>query len=188
LTAAKNTRSTRSRAALRDRAILPRLGVDALGSPAVLDTNVFINALAGRGPPILRALLASLPRHFVAAPTCAELSWVRGRLDPEHPNTTQVLAAYGNILGRIAPEKILVPNGGDWLEAGALAGEAARATAGGGKRIDTAFDRGELISDALTAVVAEKAGLPVITEDRDFDLMAQMLPGLQVLFYDRAVD
>jgi predicted nucleic acid-binding protein len=164
---------------------LPRLGVQALGRPAVLDTNVFINALAGRGPPILRALLASLPRLFVAAPSCAELSWVSGRLDPAHPNTRQVLAAYNNVLDRICPEKMLVPNDADWLEAGALAGQTARAIAGGGKSVTTAFDRVELISDALTAIVACRAGLPVVTEDRDFDLLAQIKPGLQILVYTR---
>ncbi len=46
-------------------------------------------------------------------------------------------------------------------------------------------DRVELISDALIAVLALGAGLAVITEDVDFDLLVQALPGLQVLFYDR---
>ena len=56
---------------------------------------------------------------------------------------------------------------------------------GGGRRIATAFDRVELISDALTAILARDAGFTVVTEDRDFDVLARMLPGLRVLFYDR---
>ncbi len=56
---------------------------------------------------------------------------------------------------------------------------------GGGARIATAFDRVELISDALIAILARKAEFTVITEDAHFDLLAQLVPGLEVLFYDR---
>jgi predicted nucleic acid-binding protein len=146
---------------------------------------VFINALAGRGPAVLRVLLEALPRLFVTAPTRAELAWVRGRLDPDHPGTTRVLQVYADLCSRIDPAKVLVPADDDWLAAGDLAGRAARAIAGGGRRIATAFDRLELISDALTAVLARAAGFAVVTEDADFDVLAQLLPGLRVLFYDR---
>ena len=104
----------------------------------LVDTNVFINALVGRGPPILRSFLEDLPRLFVAAPTRAE-----------------------------------------------LAGKAARVMACGGRRIATAFDRVELIGDALTAIVAGQARMTVVTEERDFEVLAQLLPGLEVLFYAR---
>jgi predicted nucleic acid-binding protein len=60
--------------------------------------------------------------------------------------------------------------------------------AGGGRKIATAFDRVELISDALTAILARQAGFTVVTEDRDFDVLAQLIPGLHVLFYDRQGD
>jgi predicted nucleic acid-binding protein len=104
----------------------------------LLDTNVFINALAGRGPAVLRLLLEAAPRLFVAAPARAE-----------------------------------------------LAGRTVRAVAGGGGKIATAFDRVELISDALTAILAARSGFTVVTEDADFDVLTQLVPGLQVLFYDR---
>lgn len=152
----------------------------------LLDTNVFINALAGRGPPVLRGLLEVLPRLFVAAPTRAELAWVRGRLDPDHPGTVRVLATYEQLLSRIDPTKVLVPNDADWLAAGEFAGHAARAIVGGGGKIATAFDRVEMISDALTAVLAAKASFTVVTEDADFDVLAQLIPGLHILFYDRS--
>ena len=93
----------------RDRAALPRLGQAVPRGPVLLDTNVFINALAGRGPAVLRALLEVLPRLFVAAPGRAELAWVRGRLDPGHPGTARVLATYEDLLARIDPTKVLVP-------------------------------------------------------------------------------
>lgn len=161
------------------------LGASAPRGPVVLDTNVFINALAGRGPPVLKLLLAGVRRFHVAAPTRAELAWVRGRLDPAHPGTARVLAEYDAILGLVDPARVLVPDDGDWLAAGELAGHAVRMLAGGGRRIATAFDRVDLVSDALTAVLAGKAGLPVVTEDRDFEVLAQLTPALQVLLYSR---
>lgn len=163
----------------------PQLGEAAPRGPVVLDTNVFINALSGRGPTVLRALLKALPRAFVAAPTRAELAWVRGRLDPKHPGTARVLEAYRELLSRIDPAKVLIPADPDWLAAGELAGQAARRIAGGGRRIATAFDRVELISDALTAVLARARGFTIVTEDADFDILGQLMPGLDVLFYER---
>ena len=170
----------------RDRALLPKLGAVVPHGPVVLDTNVFIDALAGRGPKALQQLLEALPRAFVAAPTRAELAWVRGRLDPEHPGTARVVAEYNALLSRIEPTKVLIPSDEDWLAAGELAGRAARAIAGGSRRLATAFDRTELISDALAAVLARAGAFTVVTADADFDVLARLLPGLDVLFYDRA--
>lgn len=58
----------------RDRAFLPRLGVVAPKGPILLDTDVFVSALTGRGPSALTALLANLPLSFVSGPTIAERS------------------------------------------------------------------------------------------------------------------
>jgi predicted nucleic acid-binding protein len=73
---------------------------------------------------------------------------------------------------------VLVPDDTDWLAAGELAGRAARAVAGGGAKISTAFDRVELISDALTAILAARAGFTIVTEDADYELLSRFLPGL----------
>jgi predicted nucleic acid-binding protein len=173
--------------ARRARSALPTLGAHIPTGPVLLDTNVFINALSGRGPEVLRRLVEALPKLFVAAPTRAELAWVSGRLDPDHPGTHRVVATYTSVIERIDPAKVLVPTDANWLAAGELAGRVARALAGGGGRIATAFDRVELISDALTAILAHRVGFTIITEDRDFDLLAQLLPGLGVLFYDRVM-
>ncbi len=171
--------------AARDRACLPKLGGKFPDGPFLLDTNVVINALAGRGPTVLRDMLEIVARMFVAAPTRAELAWVRGRLNPDHSGTKRVLVLYEDVLSRIDPAKVLVPNDADWLAAGALAGQVARALAGGGGRVATAFDRVELISDALIAILARQADFTIVTEDGDFDILGQLLPGLKVLFYDR---
>jgi predicted nucleic acid-binding protein len=164
---------------------LPQLGRLVPRGQVVLDTNVFINALAGRGPAVLRALLDALPRVSIAAPTRAELAWVRGRLDPDHPGTARVVATYEALLLRVDAAKVLVPTDADWLAAGELAGHAARMIAGGGGKIATAFDRVELISDAIIAILAANAELTIITEDADFDVLVQLLPSLSVLFYHR---
>jgi predicted nucleic acid-binding protein len=170
--------------ARRPGAALPRLGSAAPRGPVLLDTNVFINALAGRGPATLKTLLANLPLSLVSGPVVAELAWTRGRLDPGHPQTAAVLARYEGILSRIAPNKMLLADATDWPRAGALAGAVARGTAGAAKSIPTAFDRIELIHDALTALTALRAGATLVTSDRDFDLIMQLEPGLDVLFYD----
>ena len=162
------------------------LGPEVPRTPVVIDTNVFINALAGRGPVVLRDLLQAVPRLFVAAPTRAELAWVSGRLDPGHPGTGRVLALFAAQMARIDAAKILVPDDEDWVAAGRFAGAAARIMAGGGRRIGTAFDRVELISDALIAILALKARLTIVTADLDFEVLARIIPGLAVLFYDQA--
>ena len=113
----------------------------------------------------------------------AELSWARGRLDPAHAQTAFVLALYEGLLGRIESTKILLPRAADWARAGELAGAAARGVAGTARSIRTAFDRIELIQDALTAIVALAAGATIVTSDRDFDLFAQLEPELDVIFY-----
>jgi predicted nucleic acid-binding protein len=170
--------------AYRDRALLPQLGEAVPRGPVLLDANVFLNAFARRGPPALQTLIANLPMSFVSGPVVAEMAWVGGRLDPEHANTAGALAAYEDALGRISPEKILIPDAAEWLAAGALAGAAARAIAGGAKSIRGAVDRVELINDAVTAVVALRAGVSIVTADADFDLFQQIEPELDVLFYN----
>jgi predicted nucleic acid-binding protein len=155
-----------------------------VSGPVLLDSNVFIAALAGRGPPQLAVLLGSLPHSFVSGAILAELSWTRGRLDPRHPDTARVLQKFNGAVSRIDANKILLPGTAEWIRAGELAGAAARAVAGGGKSIKTAFDRMELINDATSAVVAARAGVTIVTSDRHFDLFMQLEPALRVAFYD----
>ena len=47
------------------------LGATNPHGPLLLDTNVFLNALTGRGPRTLQALLVNLPQSFVSAATVA---------------------------------------------------------------------------------------------------------------------
>jgi predicted nucleic acid-binding protein len=135
---------------------------------------------------MLRQILQALPRFFVAAPTRAELAWLAGRLDPAHPGTVRVLAETEGVQARIDPVMVLLPDDADWRAAGERAGRVARDLAGGGRRIATAFDRVELIHDALIAVLAARAGCTVVTEDRDFAAFVRLDRKLRVVFYDRA--
>lgn len=159
------------------------MGTTAIAGSVLLDSNVFIAALAGRGPAELVVLLSNLPQSFVSGAIMAELSWTRGRLDPKHGDTAKVLEKYNGALSRIDTNKILFPNADEWMRAGELAGTVARALGGGGQSIKTAFDRMELINDATTAVVAARSGVTVVTSDRHFDLFMQLNPALNVAFY-----
>lgn len=162
---------------------MPTLGSALLSGPVLLDTNVILNALAGRGPSELKALLDNLPDAFVSGPVIAELSWAKGRLDPAHPSTSGVLAVYDGVIGRIDPLKVLTPGPSEWAEAGELAGRAARAVSGASKSKLGPDARVELLNDAVTAVVAMRAAATVVTADRDFDVLQQMSPKLRVVFY-----
>ncbi len=168
----------------RARSTRPRLGPSTPVGDPLLDNNAIINALAGRGPPELKALFANLQAAYVSGPTLAELRWLKGRLDPAHAGTAHVLKRLGEALARVDPAKVLTPSADQWARAGELAGEAARGVAGGARSIRTAFDRVELINDAATAIVALDLGLTVITQDADFELFLQITQGLSVLFYD----
>jgi predicted nucleic acid-binding protein len=169
--------------AYRDRAQLPVLGTISPQGPFLLDTNVFLNALTGRGPRVLQALLVNLPQSFVSAATVAELSWTRGRLDPDHPQTAKVIATVGETLARIDPNKVLTPTVDQWRLAGERAGIAVRGVAGGTRSFKIAAERHEMLNDALTAVVASDAAVTIVTQDADFDLFMQVDPNLRVLFY-----
>lgn len=168
----------------RKRAELPTLGTGSPRGPLLLDTNVFLNALTGRGPRVLQTLLINLPQSFVSAATVAELSWTRSRLDPDHPQTAKVVSTINETLSRIDPAKILTPTADQWRLAGARAGTAVRAVAGGTRSFRVAAERHEMLNDALTAVVARDAAVGIVTQDADFDLFMQIDPALTVLFYD----
>lgn len=163
----------------RERTSLPRLSAGAPRGAVVLDINVLVNT---REPPEVTELLQNLTAAHMSAPTLAELSWTRGRLDPDHPLSATAITRLDAAIARVRPERILTTTSQQWSEAGTLAGHAAKGVAGATRSL-TATDRSELISDALTAVVACAIGATIITADADFDLFLQLEPELKVLFY-----
>ena len=178
-------RGTAAPTGYRERALLPLVGAALPPGPVLFDTNVFIHALTRRRSQLPAPVLDALHCAYVAAPTLAELSWLLGRLDPDHPNTAATVGAIRGAVDQIAAGTILTPTAAQWLEAGTLAGRAARAIGGAGKSVTTATDRQELIADAITALLARDSGCTVVTEDADFDVLTNLVPGLSVLFYDR---
>jgi predicted nucleic acid-binding protein len=75
------------------------------------------------------------------------------------------------LIDAVPETRLLVPDGEAWLEAGVIAGSLARTQ--GFQR----HQRKECLNDALVFLAATRAGLPVLTANRDeFDLIQQLVP------------
>jgi predicted nucleic acid-binding protein len=78
---------------------------------------------------------------------------------------------YGALIAKIPATRLLTPDADIWAEAGLIAGTLARTQ--GYQR----HQRKECLNDALIYLTAAKAGLPVLTSNRDeFDLIQQLAP------------
>lgn len=142
----------------------------------VPDTCVYIHAAGGNLPPPAKALLGAAIQYHVAA-SLGEIGAGLGNMPPTAPNYDAARKYYSDLMAAIPPGRILVPNAQDWIEAGLLAGCVARC------QNFQPHQRKELLNDALIYVCAAKAGLPVLTEDDDFDLLQQVRPHGKVIFY-----
>ncbi len=161
------------------------LAVEALEPDArvLLDTNAVIRGMTHRSSPLLARFFKRFETVFLSGPVLAEVTWALGRLDPAHPNTPTVLAAYSAVLARIGDNRILVPNSDEWAAAGELAGRAARALSG--PRVTrSAEGRAALLADAITAVVAIREAAVVVTADSHFETLERLDPRLSLAMYD----
>ena len=152
---------------------LPASGPLAL----VADTNVYINDAAGRLP---AAVVAVLDRTilFHCSVCTGEIAIGVANGDPSHKGWTKTRDAYADVLGAIPDSRLLVPDASVWLEAGLVAGTLTR-TQG-----FQPHQRKELLNDALILLTAAKAGLAVLTSDRDhYDLLQQLCPEARFVFY-----
>lgn len=78
---------------------------------------------------------------------------------------------YTELFARIPANRLLTPDSGVWADAGVVAGTLSR-TQG-----FQPHQRKDCLNDALILLTAAKAGLPVLTADRDdFDLIQQLVP------------
>lgn len=134
------------------------------------DTNVYIASAAGTLPLeaeelLRRALL------FHCSVSLAELSTGVANANPADVRWQGMRDHYANIMGAIPDTRVLVPNQDVWLDAGVLAGTAARTQGFAlGRRKD-------ILNDALIYLTATRAGLPVLTSNRrDFDILQQLAP------------
>jgi hypothetical protein len=110
----------------------------------------------------------------------AELTHAFGRLDPRNPATETVLKELARTVADIPPHRLATADSAAVIEAGILAGLLFR--------LDDLRAGQELaaLNDATLYLHALSRGQVILTRDlRDFDLLNQILPDGQVLFYER---
>jgi predicted nucleic acid-binding protein len=162
----------RPRDQLAAAADIPLTGRAAL----MLDTNVYIHAAAGT----LAAPAAALVERgllFHCAVCVAEIATGIANANPRHAGWPAMRDHYTTLIARMPQTRLLTPDAETWAEAGIIAGTLAR-TQG-----FTPQQRKECLNDALIYLTAAKAGLPVLTSNRDeFDLIQQLAPGVFIYY------
>jgi len=149
------------------------------GPPLVLllDTNVYINQAAGRlAAPVRDAIDQALLFHCSVA--LAELAVGVANADPSRPGWPALRDHYSALFAAIPASRLVTPDAQVWVDAGVIAGMLAR-TQG-----FQPHQRKECLNDALIFLAAAKAGIPVLTANRDeFDLIQQIAPEGQFIHY-----
>jgi predicted nucleic acid-binding protein len=143
----------------------------------LFDTTVYIHAGQGRLGPDAQAFVAASQAHHCSV-CLGELALPLGYLDPRHPGTPAAASFLADLLRRVPAHRIVEPDDAVFLEANIATGILARTQS------LAASDRRRLLNDALTLATAAKKGLVVLTANvADFDLLSQLQPGTQVLYY-----
>jgi len=136
----------------------------------LLDTNVYIGAAAGLLSDAARTVLDQ-SQVFHSSICLAELATGVGDLNPTAPDWRRTKDYYTGIIDIIPPSRLIVPDGQVWLDAGLIAGTLSRT------QNFQRHQRKECLNDALIYLSAAKAGLTVLTANRDeFDLIQQLAP------------
>lgn len=160
-----------------DSALIFVDGAPLVGARLLLDTSVYIDGFHGELPASVKALLATRTSVHISV-ALGELSHNFGRLNPAHPDTPSILAKVTRVINDIPRHRLEDGSAGVLLEAGILSGLVFRL---GG------FQPGQevaALNDATIYLHALDRGYAVLTRNiRDFDLMNQILPGGQVVFY-----
>ena len=143
------------------------------GPPLVLllDTNIYINRAAGRLPVSVRDRIdQALLFHCSVA--LAELAVGLANADLARSGWSALRNHYCALFAAVPPSRLVTPDTQVWADAGVIAGTLAR-TQGGFQP----HQRKECLNDALIFLTAAKAGIPVLTANRDeFDLIQQLAP------------
>ena len=136
----------------------------------VLDTNVYIQSAAGT----LSAAAATLVDRgllFHCSVCVSELATGVANSNPTHAAWRALRDYYNALITTFPPTRLLTPDPQIWAEAGLIAGTLART------QNFQRHQRKECLNDALIFLTAAKAGLPVLTANRDeFDLIQQLAP------------
>lgn len=141
---------------------------------------MYIHSAAGVLPPDVEELLdGALQWHVSVA--LGEIATGIANLDPSIPSSLRTRAVYKEVLAAIPRSRLLTPDADAWLAAGMISGTLARTQ--GYQR----HQRKEVMNDALIYLAAAKAGLPVLTANRDeFDFIQQLAGGSGTfIHYDR---
>jgi predicted nucleic acid-binding protein len=166
--------------AYRTRARLPFLSSAKPPLPKLLlDTTVYIDTLQGTIPDEVAIALQSASLWHSTV-TEAELAALSGLLDPARSDTRHVIASVDAAIQQRPPHRILNPGRDVWRDAGILAGLLARLQSYGRS------EQRKALNDALIFLTAARQGCAVLTRNlTDFDLLSQLYPSGQVVFYDR---
>ena len=136
----------------------------------LLDTNVYIQSAAGRLP-AAAASLVDRGLLFHCSVCVAELTTGVANADPGRPTWEALRDHYDGLIANIPTTRLLTPDPEIWAQAGLIAGTLART------QNFQRHQRKESLNDALIFLTAAKAGLPVLTANRDeFDLIQQLAP------------
>jgi predicted nucleic acid-binding protein len=134
----------------------------------LLDTNVYIRSAAGTLPAAAETLV-DRGRLFHCSVCVAELSTGVASAEPSRAGWRRLRDHYADLIGSIQPTRLLTPDPEIWTEAGLIAGTLACTQS------FQRHQRKECLNDALIFLTAAKAGLPVLTANRDeFDLIQQV--------------
>ena len=130
-----------------------------------------IMSAAGTLPPPVR-LLVERALLFHCSVCLAELATGVANLEPSNSAWHAVRDHYAALFDMVPDSRLLTPDHQVWLDAGMIAGTLART------QNFQKHQRKECLNDALIYLTAAKAGLPVLTANRDeFDILQQVAPG-----------
>jgi predicted nucleic acid-binding protein len=143
----------------------------------LLDTNVYIHSAAGTLHRDAAALLdGGLLYHCSVC--VAELSTGIANARSSRPDWNKMRDYYEGLISRMPSTRLLTPDADIWTQAGIIAGTLSRCQG------FQPHQRKECLNDALIYLTAAKAGLPVLTADRDdFDLIQQLAAEGHFLYF-----
>ena len=143
----------------------------------LLDTNVYILSAAGTLPAAAAALV-DRGLLFHCAVCVAELATGVANADPARSSWKALRDHYTALIANIPSTRLLTPDLETWAEAGLIAGTLARV------QNYQRYQRKECLNDALIYLTAARAGLPVLTANRDeFDLIQQIAPQGRLIYF-----
>lgn len=150
------------------------------GPPLLLDTCVYLHVLKGQTPPAADRLISG--RTILhSAVAVAELTHRFGRRPPANERERAARLRLAAAIEAMPARRVHAPGTPAWAEAGILAGLLQR------MRTLPSDSARACLDDALLLVQARDQGAALLTANvRDFDILLQLVPAAQVVFY-RAV-